>query len=277
MPSMKIQAIALLVVLSTLLAGGSAEAQRRRRAPRRGHTATTAPADAPPPPEDPFADAPDAAAPPPATTTQAAPPPTTTTTTTQAAPPPSTTTPATPPAPPPMASASTDETDLGPTPPDLSPLRAEYSSLMDDMVAARELVATLGEDLFRTRVAITVQDRAGDDQSLASFALELDGTPVFHTEGEIEGGSDGRQVYEGALAPGPHVLTVAEEQRASSDSEYRYVDRDTYRFIVVRDRRTEITIILEDDSDIAQHFGNDGEGRYDVHTRVRVATRALEP
>ena len=73
------------------------------------------------------------------------------------------------------------------------------------------------------------------------------------------------------------MLTVAEEQRASSDSEYRYVDRDTYRFIVVRDRRTEITIILEDDSDIAQHFGNDGEGRYDVHTRVRVATRALEP
>ena len=31
------------------------------------------------------------------------------------------------------------------------------------------------------------------------------------------------------------------------------------------------------DPDIAQHFGNDGEGRYDVHTRVRVATRALEP
>ncbi len=279
MPSLKL--IALVVVLFTLLGSGTAEAQRRRRTPRRGHTATSAPTEATAPPEDPYADAPaDAAAPPPATTTQASPPPTTTTTTsTQAAPPPTTTattTPVPPPAPPPMASASTDE-DLGPTPPDLSPLRAEYSSLMDDMVAARELVATLGEDLFRTRVAITVQDRAGDDQSLASFALELDGTPVFHTEGEIEGGSDGRQVYEGALAPGPHVLTVAEEQRASSDSEYRYVDRDTYRFIVVRDRRTEITIILEDDSDIAQHFGNDGEGRYDVHTRVRVATRALEP
>lgn len=147
---------------------------------------------------------------------------------------------------------------------------------MDDMVAARELVATLGQELFRTRVAIDVQDRAGDDQSLASFALELDGTPVFHVEGEIEGGGEGRQVYEGALAPGPHVLTVAMEQRAASDSEYRYVQRDTYRFIVVRDRRTEVGIVLEDDSDIAQHFQNDGEGRYDVHTRVRVATRALE-
>jgi hypothetical protein len=147
---------------------------------------------------------------------------------------------------------------------------------MDDMVSARELVATLGEDLFHTRVAITVQDRAGDDQSLANFALELDGAPVFHAEGEIEGGGDGRQVYEGALAPGPHVLTVAMEQRASEDAEYRYVQRDTYRFVVVRDRRTEITIVLEDDSDIAHNFPHDGEGRYDVHTRVRVATRALQ-
>jgi hypothetical protein len=146
---------------------------------------------------------------------------------------------------------------------------------MDDMVNARQLVATLGEELFQTRVVITVQDRAGDDQTLATFALELDGAPVFHTDGEIEGGSEGRQVYEGALAPGPHVLTVASEQRAREDAEYRYVQRDTYRFIVVRDRRTEIGIVLEDDSDIARQFPHDGEGRYDVHTRVRVATRML--
>jgi hypothetical protein len=37
-----------------------------------------------------------------------------------------------------------------------------------------------------------------------------------------------------------------------------------------------VTIVLEDDSDIARSFGSGGEGRYEVRTRVRVATRALE-
>jgi len=275
MPSMLLRCLLGTLLVLALSSSVTAEAQRRRRAPHRTPRTTTTATEAPAPPPDPFAD--EAAAPPPSTA-PAAPPPTTTSAT---PPPPASSVPVSttppPPPPPPAAATPASDADLGPAPPDLSPLRAEYSTLMDDMVAARELVATLGEDLFRTRVAITVQDRAGDDQSLASFALELDGTPVFHTEGEIEGGADGRQVYEGALAPGPHVLTVASEQRASEDSEYRYNDRDTYRFIVVRDRRTEITIILEDDSDIAQHFSHDGEGRYDVHTRVRVATRALEP
>lgn len=285
MPSMPFRYLLGGLLLLVLLSSGTAEAQRRRTRTRRTpRTTTTAPADAPAPPPDPFADEPaDASATPSTTTTASSTSSTSTTTATATSsttpPPPAAAVPApstTAAAPPPPAASSADLADVGPTPPDLSPLRAEYSSLMDDMVAARELVATLGEDLFQTRVAITVQDRAGDDQSLASFALELDGTPVFHTEGEIEGGGDGRQVYEGALAPGPHVLTVAMEQRASQDSEYRYVQRDTYRFIVVRDRRTEIEIVLEDDSDIAQHFAHDGEGRYDVHTRVRVATRALQ-
>lgn len=261
-----------LLALALVASSGTAEAQRRRRRTPRTPpppTTTTEPA----PPDDPFADGASAPSTTPAPTSTTPAPSTSTPTT---PPPPAASTPAPTSTPPPPAAAPPSDADLGPTPPDLSPLRAEYASLMDDMVAARELVATLGEDLFRTRVAISVQDRAGDDQSLATFALELDGTPVFHVEGEIEGGDAGRQVYEGALAPGPHVLTVAMEQRASVDSEYRYVQRDTYRFVVVRDRRTEVEIVLEDDSDIAQHFSSDGEGRYDVHTRVRVATRALE-
>jgi hypothetical protein len=250
------------VLLAIALIAAPVDAQRRRRAPRRGHTApTTEPAE--PEVAEPEEPAEPAAAPPPT-----APPPTTAVT-----------------PPPPAAQVAPDTSSLptstapsdpGPVPPDLSPLRAEYTSVMDDMVAARQLVSTLGEELFRTRVAVTVQDRAGDDQSLARFALSLDGAPIFRTETEIEGGSEGRQVYEGALAPGPHVLTVETEQRASSDAEYRYVQHDTYRFVVVRDRRTELTIVLEDDSDIAQQFTSGGEGRYDVHTRVRVATRALE-
>lgn len=178
--------------------------------------------------------------------------------------------------PPPSAASRPAVVDPGPLPPDLGPLRSDWSSLMDDMVSARQRVATLGEELFHTRLGITVQDRAGDDVNLTRFALELDGTPIYHADGAIEGGDAGAHVWDGALAPGPHELTIELTQEARDGEEYRYSQRDTFRFIVVRDRRTEITVVLEDDSDIARAFASGGEGRYDVRTRVRVATRALE-
>jgi hypothetical protein len=148
---------------------------------------------------------------------------------------------------------------------------------MDDMVQARQRMAVLGQELFRTRVRIAVQDRAGDDQSLARFVVELDGAPVFRTDGEIEGGGAGRTVHEGALAPGPHVLTIETEQRAQADAEVRYSQRETFRVQVHRDRLTDVEIVLEDDSSMVDAFHQGGEGRYEIRTRVRVATRELPP
>lgn len=255
------------VLLSFSIAIGTADAQRRRG--RRGRRGAAAAEETPPPAEevpaatdDPAADPDAGVTAPPAARAEGA------------------TDPALPPAAgtglPPAAAVPPPVADPGPLPPDLGPLRADWSTLMDDMVSARQRVATLGEELFHTRMSITVQDRAGDDVNLTRFALELDGTPIFHVDGSIEGGDAGTSVWDGALAPGPHELTLELTQEAREGEEYRYSQRDTFRFIVVRDRRTEITIVLEDDSDIARSFGSGGEGRYEVRTRVRVATRALE-
>lgn len=159
--------------------------------------------------------------------------------------------------------------------PDLGPLRSEYTSVMDELVRVRSRVATLGRALFRTRVRILVQNRASD-QSLARIALELDGAPIYRADGSQFQGEDGRQVFEGFAAPGPHLVTVEAEQRARANDTYRYTLRNGYRFEVVREKLTEITIVLDDDSDIAEDFADDGEGEYDVRTRVRVATRDLD-
>lgn len=247
-------------LLSLAVITDTADAQRRRRRRRTAEPAETA--------------EPAATETAPAEAAPETPPPSTPATTTA----PSSTPPAASTTPPAASTVvpATPTADPGPLPPDLGPLRADWSTLMDDMVSARQRVATLGEELFRTRMAVTVQDRAGDDQLLTRFAMELDGTPIFHTDAEIEGGDAGREVFEAALAPGPHVLTIELEQSARDGTEYRYTQRDTFRFIVVRDRRTEITVVLEDDSDIARSFPAGGEGRYEIRTRVRVATRALE-
>jgi hypothetical protein len=250
-----------VLVAIALLVGGAlcpdgAEAQRRRgRRGRPGRAATEQAAEPGAPAEEPVADdaAPGPAEPPPPSPSSA---------------------PVATPAPvasaPPVAAA-----DPGPAPPDLAPLRQEYVAILDEMVQARSRVAILGQELFRTRLSVAVQDRTGDEATLSRFVLELDGTPIHESQGEIEGGPEGRALFEGALAPGPHVLTFELEQRAREDTEYRVTQRESFRFVVVRERQTEVTIVLEDDSDIARAFPSGGEGRFEIRTRVRVATRAL--
>jgi hypothetical protein len=76
-------------------------------------------------------------------------------------------------------------------------------------------------------------------------------------------------------APGPHVLTIETEQRAREDAEIRYTQRETFRVQVHRDRLTDIEVVLEDDSSIVEQFHQGGEGRYEIRTRVQVATREL--
>jgi len=157
---------------------------------------------------------------------------------------------------------------------DLGPLQTDFAAVMDELVQARSRVAVLGRELFQTRIRVSIQNRAGDDNALANASLRLDGAPIYHVEGS-ELGEDERQAFEGFAAPGPHVITVEIEQRQREDDNYRYTLRDTYRFEVIRGKLTEVVIVLDDDSEIAEDFADDEEGEFDVRTRVRVATREL--
>jgi hypothetical protein len=44
---------------------------------------------------------------------------------------------------------------------------------------------------------------------------------------------------------------------------------------VVGERRTDLRLRLEDDSDIAEDFHDDRSGEYDVHTRLQVRAAPL--
>lgn len=159
---------------------------------------------------------------------------------------------------------------------DLSPLRDEFTSVMDDLVQTRARIATLGRSLFSTKIRIDVQDRSGDEQTLTRIAVMLDGAPVFRAQGAEFNGEDGKRVFEGFAAPGPHTVIVEVEMRARDGDTYRYTLRDAYRFEVIRNKMTEVVVILDGESEIAEDFADDGEGEYDVRTRFRVATRDLE-
>ncbi|MGF1464520.1 MAG: hypothetical protein ACFCGT_00170 [Sandaracinaceae bacterium] len=171
--------------------------------------------------------------------------------------------------------AAVDGADPGPLPPDLAPIRADVQALVDELVQVRSSVHALGQELFRTRVEVRLQDRVGDHQGLARLVVHLDGAPIFRADGPVEGGPAGRELFAGALSPGPHVLMVEVEQRARADDAFRYTLRDTYRFQVERDRLAQVEVTLLDASTMGRTFPRSGEGRYEPRTRIRVVSRPL--
>lgn len=150
-------------------------------------------------------------------------------------------------------------------------LRQAYVALMDDMVQARSRIHALGAQLFRTRVAMSLLDRTYDHQSMTRLVIRLDGTPVFRSDGPVEGARDGRSVFAGPLAPGPHTIGIAVAQRGREDENYRYESESRFRFRALRGQVAEIEIKLEDDSNMDRDFESGKRGHYDVRTRVQMA------
>lgn len=154
----------------------------------------------------------------------------------------------------------------------LASLRADVAALVDELVEARSRAALLGQTLFKTQLRVKVQNLAAPDPVLGKLVLKLDGAPIFQGDGAALSGDDARQVFQSYVAPGAHVLTAELEQSSRDDAKYGYTLHETYRFQAVRDKRSELTLILDDDSDVPE----DGEGEYDVRVKLRVRTKARD-
>lgn len=157
----------------------------------------------------------------------------------------------------------------------VSGLQTELSALMDELVQARTRAALLGKTLFKTVTRVYLQNLAGDDAVLSKAVLKLDGAPIFRGDSAAIRGDESRQVFEGFIAPGPHVLTAEIEVSSRTDAAYGYSLRESYKFQALRDKRNELSLVLRDDSDVASEFPDDQDGEYDVRVRLRVRTKEL--
>jgi hypothetical protein len=177
--------------------------------------------------------------------------------------------------------AETPEPATQPAPPaadsqEVSGLQTELSALMDELVQARTRAALIGKTLFKTVARVYVQNLAGDDAILSKVVLKLDGAPIFRGDSAAIRGDEARQVFEGFIAPGPHVLTAEMEVASRNDAAYGYSLRETYKFQAIRDKRNELALSLRDDSDVASEFPDEQDGEYDVRMRLRVRTKELK-
>jgi hypothetical protein len=157
---------------------------------------------------------------------------------------------------------------------ELASLQQDMAQVMDDLVQARARVAVLGKALFKTRVRVKLDNRAAPDQTAVRLGLWLDGAPIWSGDGSALRDAE-RALFDGFAAPGAHLLTVEVEQRARQDEAFRYTLHESYRFMVVAEKRTDLKLVLDDDSDMAEDFPDDHEGEYDVRTRLQVRAVGL--
>lgn len=178
-----------------------------------------------------------------------------------------------------QAPAASEEPAAEPAPtpvsgPDLSVVRGDLASVMDELIAARARVSVLSKALFNTPLSVRVVRRA-DDQRLEHITLRLDGVPVHDSDGAALARGEA-ELFQGYAAPGVHEVAVEVTEVSKTNADYRYVRSERFQIEIKKGMRTRIELVLRDKSDMAEELREDDEGEYDVRTLMRVEAESVK-
>jgi hypothetical protein len=196
-------------------------------------------------------------------------------------------------APPPAASALTvpPVADAGPVPPPptesgdggkLSPLNpapnefsdagppatsVDYDRLLADIGSLRARVAAVSDTLFHSRIAVSLET-SGDHGRIASLTVSLDDGVVWTSPAAFRA-QDATIVYDHAVAPGHHAVTIDVERRDDRNDTFRSGQRSRFVVDVPADERLAVEVKLWDDSNMGGDFPSDKKGSYELRVRMR--------
>jgi hypothetical protein len=95
----------------------------------------------------------------------------------------------------------------------------DYDRLLSDIAALRARVAAVSDTLFHSRIAISLET-SGDHGRIASMGVSLDDGSVWTSPASFRADAP-TVVYDHAVAPGHHAVTVDIERRDNRDSVFR--------------------------------------------------------
>jgi hypothetical protein len=153
--------------------------------------------------------------------------------------------------------------DGGAPPPD-------YDKLIADVAALRGRVATLSDGLFRSRLAIAMETD-GDKMKLSKLTVSVDDGVVF-TSTSFHA-DDFTPVFEHAIAPGKHAITVEAERADAKDESWKTTDRTRFTVDVPKDQRLAVDVRIGDDSSMGSDFPGDHSGKYEMRFRVKAVAK----
>jgi hypothetical protein len=187
-----------------------------------------------------------------------------------------------PPEPPPVAEAN----DGGVKPSPLNPTAQEmpnntadagtpldYDRLLADIAALRARVAAVSDNLYQSRVAVALQTD-GDHGKIARLTVSLDDGVVYTAPASFAA-SDMTVVYDHAVAPGRHAVTVDIDRKDDREESFRTSQKNRFTVDVPRDHRVDVQVKVIDDSSMGKDFPADRSGKYDLRVRVKAVAKPV--
>ncbi len=150
----------------------------------------------------------------------------------------------------------------------------DYDRLLADIGSLRARVAAVSDTLFHSRIAVALET-SGDHGRIAGLSVSLDdgvvwtSPPTFRAE-------DSTTVYDHAVAPGHHAVTVDVERRDDRNDTFRSAQRSRFVVDVPADERLFVELKLWDDSSMGADFPTDKAGRYELRVRARARAQILQ-
>jgi hypothetical protein len=167
----------------------------------------------------------------------------------------------------PLTPAPNEFSEAGAAPPSL-----DYDRLLSDLAALRARVAAVSDTLFHSRIAIAVET-SGDRGRIASLGVSLDDGIVWTSPASFRA-DDATVVYDHAVAPGNHAVTIDVERRDTKNDTFRTMQRSRFIVDVPSDQRLGVEVKLWDDSSMGD-FPGDKQGQYELRVRARAKAQPL--
>jgi hypothetical protein len=168
----------------------------------------------------------------------------------------------------PLNPAPNEFSDAGMPPPPV-----DYERLLSDIAALRTRAAALSDVLFHSRLAISMET-SGEHGRVASLAVSLDDGVIWSAPASFRA-EDATVVYDHAVAPGNHAVTIDVERRDDRDDTFRSSQRSRFIVEVPADGRLAVDVKVSDDSTIGGDFRSDRKGKYDLRIVAQTRTRPL--
>ena len=152
------------------------------------------------------------------------------------------------------------------------PASIDYDRLLSDLASLRARAAAVSDVLFHSRLAVSIET-SGDHGRITALSIGLDDGNVWTSPPTFRA-SDATTVYDHAVAPGHHAVTVDVERHDDRNDTFRSSQRSRFLVDVPADGRLSLEIKLWDDSSMGGSFPSDRKGQYDLRVR---ATAKAEP
>jgi hypothetical protein len=168
----------------------------------------------------------------------------------------------------PLNPAANEFSDAGP------PASAiDYDRLLAEISSLRARVAAVSDTLFHSRISIALET-AGDHGRVAALSVSVDDGLVWAAQEGFRA-EDAVTVYEHAVAPGHHAVTLDVERRDDRESTFRSTQRSRFIVDVPVDQKLYVRINVGDDSNMGGDFPHDKKGQYDLRVQVHAQAEAI--